>query len=82
MVCMVKLWKVVESEDFVAYLYGPDREHLGRLYVDKRTGAVSGDKTVPGNCFYQVWLCYGSVARAKAEKMFRWREYPEEALCA
>ena len=77
---MVKLWKVVESEDFVAYLYGPDRDHIGRLYVDKKTGAVSGDKTVPGNCFYQVWFCYGSLARAKVERMFKAREYPDEAF--
>jgi hypothetical protein len=79
MVCVVRLWKLLESQDFVAYLYGPDREHIGRLVLDKKTGAVSGDKTVPGNCFFQVGFCYGALAKAKAEKMFKAREYPDEA---
>ncbi len=82
MMCAVMLWKLVESEEFVAYLYGPDREHIGRLHLDKRTGAVSGDKTVPGNCFYQIWFCYASLARARAQRMYETKEYPDEALIA
>jgi hypothetical protein len=79
MVCVVKLWKLLESEDCVAYLYGPDREHIGRLVLDKKTGAISGDKTVPGNCFFHAWFYYGALAKTRAEKMFKAREYPDEA---
>jgi hypothetical protein len=80
MVCVVRLWKLIESEDFVAYLYGPDREHIGRLHLDKKTGGVSGDKTVPVNCFYQIWFAYASLAKARAEQMYKAREYPDEAF--
>ncbi len=75
----VKLWKVEESQDRVAYLYGPDREHVGRLTIDKRTGAVSGENSVPGVSSQDGWFFYGMLAKGRAEKMFKAQEYPDEA---
>ena len=79
---LVKLWKVEESERSVAYSYGPDREHVGRLAIDKQTGAVSGGEAVPGMSAQESWFLYGMLARARAEKMFKSQEYPDEAHLA
>jgi hypothetical protein len=75
----VRLWKAEESQDSVAYLYGPDREHAGRLTIDKRTGAVNGENTVPGVSAQDSWFLYGMLAKGRAEKMFKAQEYPDEA---
>ena len=77
---VVRLWKYEESADSVAYLYGPDREHIGRLVLDKKTGAVSNDRAVPDNCLDRMWFFYHALAEARAEKMFKAREYPDEAF--
>ncbi len=79
---LVQLWKAEESEDSVAYSYGPDQEHVGRLVLDKRTGAVTGEQTVPGMSAQESWFHYGMLAKARAEKMFRARDYPDEASMA
>ena len=79
---LVKLWKAEESEDTVAYSYGPDREHTGRLVIDKITGAVKGDHGIWGMSAEESWFAYGMLAKARAEKMFKAREYPDEASMA
>jgi len=79
---LVKLWKSEESADSVAYLYGPDPDHTGRLSVNKKTGAVSTDKTVPGVSVQDSWFFYGMLAKARAEKMFKAQEYPDETSMA
>ena len=79
---LVKLWKQEESEGSVAYAYGPDREHTGRLTVDKKTGDVTGAEHVPGMSAQDSWLFYGMLAKARAEKMFKKQEYPDEATMA
>jgi len=75
----VKLWKSEESEERVAYLYGPDREHTGRLFLDKKTGVVTGDNSVPGISAQESWFHYGMLAKGRAEKIFKAQEYPDEA---
>jgi hypothetical protein len=79
---LVKLWKAEESEDSVAYAYGPDREHVGKLVIDKITGAVTGDHGVAGISAQDSWFFYGMLAKVRAEKMFKAREYPDEASIA
>ena len=79
---LVKLWKAEESEHSVAYCYGPDREHVGRLAIDKQTGTVRGSEPVPGMSAQESWFMYGMLAKARAEKMFKLREYPDEAHLA
>ncbi len=79
---LVKLWKVEESEHSVAYSYGPDPEHVGRLAIDKQTGAVTGSEAVPGMSAQESWFLYGMLAKARAEKMFKSQDYPDEAHLA
>ena len=79
---LVKLWKAEESENSVAYLYGPDPAHAGRLLIEKNTGVVSGESAVPGMSAEDGWFFYGMLAKAKAEKMFKMQEYPDEATQA
>ena len=61
---LVKLWKLEESKDSVVYLYGPDREHTGRLLIDKQTGGVTSPQTVPGMSSQDSWFAYGMLAKA------------------
>ncbi len=79
---MVKLWKIEESEHSVAYSYGPDREHVGLLAIDKHTGTVTDSEPVPGISTQESWFLYGMLAKARAEKMFKAREFPDEAHLA
>ena len=79
---LVKLWKQEESEDWVAYAYGPNREHTGRLTIDKKTGDVAGAGHVAGMPAQDSWFFYGMLAKARAEKMFKKQEYPDEATLA
>ena len=79
---LVRLWKQEESDDRVSYAYGPDREHSGRLTIDKKTGDVAGAEPVPGMSAQDSWFFYGMLAKAKAEKMFKKQEYPDEARMA
>ena len=79
---LVTLWKSEESADSVAYLYGPDPDHTGRLVLDKKTGAVTSDKTVPGVSAEDSWFLYGMLAKAKVEKLFKAQDYPDEASMA
>ena len=78
----VKLWKSEETGDSVAYLYGPDREHTGRLVIDKNTGVIAANDTVPGISAEESWFFYGVLAKARAEKMFKAREFPDETSMA
>ena len=80
MAVAVKLWKYDESEDSVAYLFGPDREHVGQIVVDKKTGSVSGESSAPATCLGLAWFFYYALARACTEKMFRAKEYPNESI--
>ena len=79
---LVKLWKLEESEESVAYAYGPDRESTGRLTIDKKSGDVAGSEPVPGMSARESWFFYGMLAKAKAEKMFRKKDYPDETSMA
>jgi hypothetical protein len=78
----VNLWKSKETDASVEYLYGPDRDHTGRLSIDKASGVVTGEETVPGMTQDESWFFYGMLAKAKAEKMFRSQDYPDEAYMA
>lgn len=79
---LVKLWKSKESAESVAYRYGEDQERSGLLIIDKGTGAVSGPEPVPGLSEQDSWFFYGMLAKAKAERMFKERGYPDEATTA
>lgn len=78
----VNLWKSKETDAAVEYFYGPDRDHAGRLSIDKASGVVTGVDPVPGMTPDESWFFYGMLAKAKAEKMFRSRDYPDEAYKA
>jgi len=79
---LVQLWKLEESKDSVVYLYGPDREHTGRLLIDKQTGGITDKETVPGLTAFESWFLYGMLAKAKAEKMIKAHNFPEKASLA
>ena len=78
----VNLWKSKETDATVEYLYGPDRDHAGRLSIDKISGVVSGLETVPGMSPDESWFFYGMLAKIRVEKMFRSQGYPDEAYMA
>lgn len=78
----VNLWKSNETDSVVEYRYGPDRSHTGRLCIDKLSGTVTGEEPVTGMTTDESWFLYGMLAKAKAEKMFRSQDYPDEAYMA
>jgi hypothetical protein len=79
---LVKLWKSAESDHSVAYRYGLEQNSSGLLVMDKHTGVVSGIEPVPGMAAQDSWFLYGMLAKAKAEKMFKLRDFPAEASMA
>ena len=78
----VNLWKSKETDGAVEYRYGPDRSHTGSLWINKVSGAVTGEEPVPGTTTDESWFLYGMLAKAKAEKMFKLQDYPDEAYIA
>ena len=78
----VKLWKSKETDTTVEYLYGWDRDQTGRISINKVSGVVTREATVPGMSAEESWFAYGMLAKAKAEKMFKSQEYPDEAYMA
>jgi len=78
----VNLWKSNETSAAVEYRYGPDHDHAGRLSIDKVSGVVTGQDPVPGMTPDESWFLYGMLAKAKAEKMFKSQDYPDEAYMA
>ena len=75
----VTLWKLVESESAVVYLYGASKEHAGSLVIDKATATVTSRKAVPGMSEQESWFFFGMLAKARAEKFLREGEFPDEA---
>lgn len=79
---LVKLWKSTETLHSVAYRYGAEQNCTGLLVIDKQSGLVSGIEPVPGMSADDSWFLYGMLAKAKTEKMFKLRDFPDEASMA
>lgn len=75
----VELWKESESNDVVTYRYGPSLSESGVMTINKDTGELIGEE-VPGLDRDKSWFVYGMLAKAKAEKMYKAKEYPEHAM--